>query len=234
MYETTVLECVMCTICTMIYTIAQGHHMLFNKSVSAKLAGVARRTLYSHIEEKPISVIEDTDGIEKIDLAELKRVYGTETVLANLKSYQDEQIKKEEGAQPTQHDNNTPSYGVAHAEARVQELEMQVKMQQEIIERRDREFENARADIEDLKTQNKTMTYLLEDHTKRDSGAGEWERSFQALEQRLANQEREAKERKEQEQKLLDENRRIKQAYVNQKKALAEEQNKSIWRKLFG
>lgn len=65
--------------------------MLVNKSKAAELAGVSRRTFYNHITKKGISVTTDTDGVEKIDLSELQRVYGQEKVLKNLKKAEDAQ-----------------------------------------------------------------------------------------------------------------------------------------------
>ena len=57
---------------------------------------------------------------------------------------------------------------------------------------------------------------------------------MKALESRIANQEKAEKERQEREQKLLDENKRIKQAYSRQKKELEAEKNKGFFKKLFG
>ncbi len=61
--------------------------MLVNKTIAAKLAGVSRRTLYVHIKEKGISVVEDqSDGLEKIDVSELERIYGLEKISTNRKA----------------------------------------------------------------------------------------------------------------------------------------------------
>ena len=65
--------------------------MLVNKSKAAELAGVSRRTFYNHITKKGISVTTDADGVEKIDISELQRVYGQEKVLKNLKKNEDAQ-----------------------------------------------------------------------------------------------------------------------------------------------
>lgn len=76
--------------------------MLVNKSKAAELAGVSRRTFYNHISKKGISITTDTDGVEKIDVSELKRVYGHETILKNLKREEDAQSnngKVEQSAQ---------------------------------------------------------------------------------------------------------------------------------------
>ena len=73
--------------------------MLVNKSKAAELAGVSRRTFYNHIPKKRISVIKE-DGVEKIDLSELERVYGKEKILKNLKKIEDANAVKEKSVQP--------------------------------------------------------------------------------------------------------------------------------------
>lgn len=73
--------------------------MLVNKSKAAELAGVSRRTFYNHIPKKRISVITE-DGVEKIDLSELERVYGKEKILKNLKKIEDANEEKEKSVQP--------------------------------------------------------------------------------------------------------------------------------------
>ena len=71
--------------------------------------------------------------------------------------------------------------------------------------------------FEDQKEQTKRITLLLDN---RNSGAGEWEKSFKALEERLANQEKAEKEFERQNKRL--------------KKALQEERKKGFFQKLFG
>jgi len=63
--------------------------MLVNKSKAAELAGVSRRTFYNHISKKGISTTVDKDGVEKIDVSELQRIYGQEIILRNLKKLED-------------------------------------------------------------------------------------------------------------------------------------------------
>lgn len=63
--------------------------MLVNKSKAAELVGVSRRTFYNHITKKNISVTKDDDGNEKIDISELKRVYGPEKILKNMQKLEE-------------------------------------------------------------------------------------------------------------------------------------------------
>jgi hypothetical protein len=86
--------------------------MYVNKSRAAELAGVSRRTFYNHIPVKRISVIKDEDGTEKVNLSELERVYGKETVLRNLKRLEDANDNTGKGTgnsvQPSQPDTPKP------------------------------------------------------------------------------------------------------------------------------
>ncbi len=50
--------------------------MKYSISKAAKIAGITRKTLYKHIEKKPISVEKDDNGRPIIDASELIRVYG--------------------------------------------------------------------------------------------------------------------------------------------------------------
>ncbi len=76
--------------------------MLINKSKAAELAGVSRRTFYNHIPKKKISVVVDDDGVEKIELSELERVYGKERILQNRKKLEDASSDTGKAVQPTQ------------------------------------------------------------------------------------------------------------------------------------
>jgi hypothetical protein len=123
-------------------------------------------------------------------------------------------------------------------QARIEALENEKHLIQEQAKREREQVQDERdflrKRLEEAQEGQKRITLLLEDHSNKQTGGGAWEKSIHALEQRIANQEKAAKERQEIEQKLLDENRRIKQAYTKQKKALEEEKSKSVWQKLFG
>lgn len=83
-----------------------GGSMLVNKSKAAELAGVSRRTFYNHIPKKRISTVVDDDGVEKIHISELERVYGKEKVLKNRKNLEDANDNNANSVQAAQ--PNTP------------------------------------------------------------------------------------------------------------------------------
>lgn len=49
-------------------------------STAAKMVGITRATLYDHIKEKPISIIDADTKRPKIDVSELIRVYGADNI----------------------------------------------------------------------------------------------------------------------------------------------------------
>ena len=212
--------------------------MLVNKTIAAKLAGVSRRTLYVHIQEKGITVIpDDSDGIEKIDVSELERVYGLEKVAHNRKAWEEEQ-SKEKASSTGNNEENSHDVTPSHTEIRVREQEKEIEKLNAIINVTEKahaqRIEDLEQTIKEVKDSANSYKYLLEDLSKNASGEEKRDKSLKALENRIANQEREAKERAEKEQKLLDENKRIRQAYSRQKRELEEEKSKGFFKKLFG
>jgi hypothetical protein len=49
---------------------------LVSKTEAAKLAGITRPTFYRHISKGKVSVVDNKDGTQSVDTAELMRVYG--------------------------------------------------------------------------------------------------------------------------------------------------------------
>tara|TARA_B100001146_G_C16120722_1_gene407902 strand:+ start:262 stop:930 length:669 start_codon:yes stop_codon:yes gene_type:complete len=213
-----------------------------------KITGVARSTIYKDMEDGKLSFIENGRGKRKIMISELQRVYGEiDHTALDKKQKKSENIETSENAvnvverpETTKSDKTDQ---IAVLQERILSLKATVQSKDTFIEdlksERQKTREMYEEQLEGLKNSldkaqdgYNSITKLLEDKT--DVSGGEWQKTMKALESRIANQEKAAKEREEKEQKLLDENRRIKQAYSKQKKALEEEKNKSMWQKLFG
>ncbi|MGH1379198.1 MAG: hypothetical protein ACRBB3_10300 [Alphaproteobacteria bacterium] len=181
--------------------------MLLNKTDAAKVAGVSRRSFYNHIPKKSISLTQDSDGEEKIDLSELKRVYGEERVALNLKKFMDEQGDVQE-REPVQDKSVQKSANSNKAEIELEVLKERLNHFDDYKQERVREREQLEERIGQLEStlqkaldnQNKT-TLLLEHYTKGDEGNEDWKKSIKALEEKIANQEKEAKEKAEEEAK---------------------------------
>lgn len=214
-------------------------------SKAAEMVGVTRATLYRHIDKKGITVGKDEEGNPKIDVSELIRVYGNK-------------VKTPEDTVSKEQDNTKQSTPVKQGETgasqpasvsvelevlreRVKHLE-ESKTQSEAERKREREqFEERIEQLQETltkaqDTQNKT-TLLLEHYTKEGVG-GDWQKGIKALEERIANQEEEARKRaeKEEEEKraLLSKLEEQEQKLQEEQDALKLEKSKSFLHKLLG
>ncbi|MEM6360854.1 MAG: hypothetical protein AAF731_12240 [Bacteroidota bacterium] len=121
--------------------------MLVTKTKAAELAGVSRRTFYNHIPEKRISITQDKDGNEKVDISELERVYGLEVVRGNLKKQEDAQNEVSNDVQAAQSYTTKPvQYDLLIAQEKLNSAE-------QIIEQLRDEREHLISDKEKLQEQ---------------------------------------------------------------------------------
>lgn len=195
---------------------------LLSMSEAAQMVGLTRPTFYRKVDELGISINED-GGKKRVDVSELIRVFGNDFKMNSEPSNTSKNMSMDNAT-----NNNVD------LDTRVAILEAELKMERELRDEIKDEVAYFKEQVALEKEEKKKITLLLEDHRVKESRGEAWEKSIRALEQRIANQEKAAKEREEKEQKLLDENRRIKQAYSKQKKAFEEEKSKSMWQKLFG
>jgi len=159
------------------------------------------------------------DGNRSIDASELIRVYGDECDFDQATGT----------SKPTR---NSKQHQVTSIEQRAPaELDTVQQLLASERKERDREREQLQARIDHLEDSLKRSqeghsraTLLLEDRT---SGVGDLEKSFRTLETRIANQE-EASHKDRQEIK-----NQAKRKIDHIKRALEEEQNKSVWQRLF-
>lgn len=212
--------------------------MKISMEQAAQIIGKTKKTIYNHKDKNRFSYEFDGEGKAVIDVSELLRVYGsTPEITQRLEALQKGESNVS-ASEPVQAYTAPKSPKKLHHDENVEQKIQIVKLEAELEKEKalkrkiEDEAEYFKSALEESQKTAQKVTMLLEDKTS--ERGGEWERSLKALEQRLANQEQAEKERKEREQKLLDENRRIKQAYVNQKKALAAEKSKGFWQKLFG
>ena len=196
---------------------------------AAKMAGVSRNTIYNDIDSGVLSFTSNARNKKLIDVSELARVY--ENV-----EFEDEQPKNKASQSVEKRTETLKQLSKQDISAQVlqERLKASEKSLENLTEERERERQNYENRLEALETAltkaqdgYNSVTKLLEDQRTKESGAGDWEKAIHALEQRLANQEKSSKEREEKEQRLLKQNRGLKQA-------LEQEKNKSIWKKLFG
>jgi type I site-specific restriction-modification system R (restriction) subunit len=213
-----------------------------------KMTGVARSTIYKDMDEGKLSFTENGRGKRKIMISELQRVYGEVDPAALDKApKKSESIKTPDNvvgvAGRSETTKTVSSDQIAVLQERILSLKSTVEDKDTFIEDLKSERQKSREMFEEqLDGMKKSLdkaqdgynqiTKLLEDKTG--EGNGGWDKSIKALESRISNQEKAEKERQERERKLLDENKRIKHAYLRQKRELETEKNKGFFKKLFG
>lgn len=202
--------------------------MKISMEQAAYIIGKTKKTIYNHKDRNRFSYEQDDEGRTVIDISELIRVYGsTPEITKRIEELQSRdgdnesvitQNYTEKKRQKNTNNNLEDKILVVKLEA---ELEKEKALKKKVEE----DVEYFKTALEKSQETAQKVTMLLEG--KKDSGAGEWEKSLKALENRLSNQEKAAKETQEKEQKILRQNRAL-------KKALDEERNKSFFKKLFG
>jgi hypothetical protein len=171
---------------------------------------------YNHIPQKKISVIVDNDGNEKIDIAELERVYGKETVQKNLLKEKDKkdahvQDSHTEGAKGVKFEILMLKEKLNHLEEQKKQQETYYNRERELLQE---EVENLRDGLKKAQEHHNQLSLLLTDQREdKEDRVGEQERRLQALEK--ANED------------LKKQNRRV----LYELKA---QQEASLWEKLFG
>jgi hypothetical protein len=175
---------------------------------AAKLSGVSRTTLYTDMDSGKVSYDITGKNRRTINVAELERVYGSLNIEGSEKV--SSSVKSEQNNLTNEH---IPLVELAVLREKVQNYENLQQKQEEAIEFLQSSLEKSQTNSQ----------RLLEDKTNSNS----WQKSFKALEQRIANQEKVAKEKAEREEKILRQNKVL-------KKKLEEEKNKIFFQKLFG
>ena len=218
-----------------------------------KITGVARSTIYKDMDEGTLSYTESGRGKKEIMISELERVYGKiDPSALDKKAQKSDKTETSENVSSVVERPETTKTGNSDQIAVLQERILSLKAtvddkdtyiqdmkseRQKSREMYEEQLENMQKSLDKAQDGFNSITKLLEDKTK-EAGQGaqsdKWDKTMKALESRIANQEKAEKERQEREQKLLDENKRIKQAYSKKKRELEEEQNKGFFKKLFG
>lgn len=200
---------------------------------AAKMANVSRNTIYNDIENGVLSYTANARNKKLIDVAELARVYDAISLddapkaktLADVQKRTDtprSQVKSDISAQVMQ----------ARLEAAETALNKEKEERQRERDSYEDQLEKTQSTLEKLQ-QTHGQTVALLEH-KAENSSSDWENSIKALENRIANQEKVAIEHDTRQQKLLEENLRIKRAFTKQKRALEAEKSKTVWQKIFG
>ncbi len=187
---------------------------------AAQLSGVSRTTLYTDMNSGKLTFQIKGKNKKTIDVSELERVYGSLSIV--------DTPKVPNGVKTEQSNFTNKEQPLTELVVLRERISLFEKHSQQMTEQYESRIENLEGSLSKAQDGYNNVTKLLEDkNQEKGSGAGEWEKSLKALENRLANQEKVSKETAEKEQKIIRQNRAL-------KKALDEERNKSFFKKLFG
>lgn len=174
---------------------------------AAKIVGITRQTIYRHIDKKPVTTEKDEDGNIFIDASELIRVYGNDINFEALKNDSDSKDTSNSNKKKLQPvtKSDTPSEvkvieeRLNSATKQIDMLETQMRRERDIMEEQVVTLKDALKTSQEV--QNKTVALLEDQRNKPTQNNDEWKESIKALEEKIANQEKEAKEKAEEEAK---------------------------------
>lgn len=174
---------------------------------AAKIVGITRQTIYRHIDKKPITTEKDEDGNIFIDASELIRVYGNDINFDALKEdggSKDTSNHKKKKLQPVTKSDTSAEVKVFEerlnsASKQIEMLETQMRREHDIMEEQIVTLKDALKTSQEV--QNKTVALLEDQRGKSSNNDTEWKDSIKALEEKIANQEKEAKEKAEEDAK---------------------------------
>ena len=186
---------------------------LYSISAANRITGKSRTTIAKHIRTGRLSVTQDDFGNKLIDAAELIRVYGDDCDFDREEATSDQ-------TSPDQQSSN------GHSELR----QLRSQLDREMAER-ERERQQYREQVEHLQETLKRAqegqniaTRLLENQTH---GKGDWEQAIRALENRLANQEKNTKA------ELQEMKTAASRKLMQYKQALEKERSKTLWQRIW-
>tara|TARA_R110002095_G_scaffold5219_1_gene12202 strand:+ start:160 stop:864 length:705 start_codon:yes stop_codon:yes gene_type:complete len=175
---------------------------------AAKIVGITRQTIYRHIDKKPITTEKDEEGNIFIDASELIRVYGNDINFEALKNdgdSKDTSNSNKKKLQPvTKSDTPSPEIKIIEerlnsATKQIDMLETQMRRERDIMEEQLVTLKGALKTSQEV--QNKTVALLEDQRNKPAQNDAEWKDSIKALEEKIANQEKEVKLKTEEEAK---------------------------------
>lgn len=219
--------------------------MLVTISKASKMAGVSRATIYNDIDSGTLSVELGAKNRKMIDVSELSRVY------KNLKSPDEKDDSKSvKSDKKREASTSQQSDKVAVLQERIEAQRKQTELLESMLEREredrrrereaSKEFEEYfKAQIDNQAESIKNFTKLLEDQRSDKTDTNDdWKKSIKALEEKIANQEKENKEKAEREAKEREE---IKQQLEEKEKLIREreealelEKHKSFIHRMLG
>lgn len=217
--------------------------MKISMEQAAVVIGKSKKTIYNHKDKNKFSYDIDGDGKAVIDASEILRVYGDKPeIVERLKELQEPSNDK--GNVITQSYTKKSSSTVKDSEIveyriKVVRLEAELEKEKALKIKTEEDLEYFKEALTKSQETAQKITLLLEDQRgKTDNKGNDWEKSIKAIEERIANQEKAAKEtakkeakKKEALQTQIEEKEKL---IKEQEEALELEKHKSFIHKLLG
>lgn len=177
-------------------------------AAASRHTGKSRNTIAKDIKEGRLSCELAPDGAKLIDVSEIARAYG-DSFKTDPKQSRDQPAHVVEPSHGDQTAQRLLEAQIAERERERRQLQDQIEQLQEFLKRAQEGHNRA--------------TLLLESR----SGAGDWEKSLQALKDQIANQEAVYR------QELAEIKEKYGRTAAQYKRAYEQEKSKSFWKKLF-
>ena len=177
---------------------------------AAIVIGKSKKTIYNHKDKNKFSYDIDEEGKAVIDASEILRVYGNKPeITERLKELQEP--TKEQGSVNTQNYTKKASVTVKDSEIveyriKIAQLEAELDKEKSLKIKTEEDLEYFKEALIKSQDTAQKVTLLLEDkRDKPDHKTDNWEKSLKALEERITNQEKDAKIKSEAEAKEKEE-----------------------------
>ena len=160
-------------------------------------------------------------GNRVIDASELARVYGVDQ----------HDFAREQGATTTNKASRIESSSLQNANAIRDQYEARIEQYAAVIDRLEKELDQAHARDRENQESYRQSLRLLEDQSAKAGRGEEWKAAIAAMEEKLANQEQEFTSRSEHRIRELEESH--KKRILRMKEELEVQRNKTLWQRLF-
>ncbi len=217
--------------------------MKLSMEQAAIVIGKSKKTIYNHKDKNKFSYDIDEEGKAVIDASEILRVYGNKPeITERLKELQEP--TKEQGSVNTQNYTKKASVTVKDSEIveyriKIAQLEAELDKEKSLKIKTEEDLEYFKEALIKSQETAQKVTLLLEDkRDKPDHKTDNWEKSLKALEERITNQEKDARiksEAKEKEKEELQKQLEEKENLLKEKEeALDLEKHKSFIHRMLG
>lgn len=180
--------------------------MKLSMEQAAVVIGKSKKTIYNHKDKNKFSYDIDVDGKAVIDASEVLRVYGNKPdIVERLKELQEPSNDK--GSVITQGYTKKTSGGVKESEIveyriKVATLEAELDKEKALKSKNEEDLEYFKEALTKSQETAQKVTLLLQDQRDKPiQNPDEWKDSIKALEEKIANQEKEVKLKTEEDAK---------------------------------